>query len=199
MNVTEEEYKMYNALQYSHQLLKQQVQKNPQGLFIDATLGNGHDSAFLLSLKDFTGSLIGFDIQEIAIQNSKKRIESLEHSTKASYKFILDSHDNVSDYIDDNLVQGAIFNLGYLPGGDHNVTTEFPSTFKAVQDILDKLALHGQIILVIYSGHDNGMTEKNNLFEKLEKLPQEKYQVLAYQFINQINHPPMLLIIERIR
>ncbi len=41
--------------------------------------------------------------------------------------------------------------------------------------------------------------QKTKLFEKFEKLPQEKYQVLAYQFINQINHPPMLLIIERIR
>src|SRR5699024_12519985 len=113
MNVTEEEYKMYNALQYSHQLLKQQVQKNPQGLFIDATLGNGHDSAFLLSLKDFTGSLIGFDIQEIAIQNSKKRIESLEHSTKASYKFILDSHYIVTDYIIENLVSWDFYYYGY--------------------------------------------------------------------------------------
>ncbi|MBZ6526163.1 class I SAM-dependent methyltransferase [Aerococcaceae bacterium DSM 111021] len=190
---------MYNALQYSHQLLKSLVQKNPKGLFIDATLGNGHDSAFILSLKDFTGTLIGFDIQEIAIQNSISRINSLNNPTKATYKLLLESHEHVAKYINEEPIQGAIFNLGYLPGGDHTLTTVFSSTYKSMQDILLNLALHGQIILVIYSGHESGMVEKNNLTEVLKNLPQEKYQVLSYQFINQINNPPMLLVIERIK
>lgn len=189
---------MYNALQYSHQLLKKLVQENPKGTFIDGTLGNGHDSSFILSLKQFKGKLISFDIQQLAIDSSLKRIESLQQDISASYDLILDSHANVAKYIENDEIQGAIFNLGYLPGGDHNLTTTFTSTFEAINSILDNLAIHGQIIIVIYSGHEQGMIEKNSLHKELEILPQEKYQVLTYQFINQKNNPPMLLVIEKL-
>lgn len=190
---------MYNALQYSHQLLKKLVQHNPKGLFVDATLGNGHDSYFILSLSDFTGEVIGFDIQELAIQNSLARAETLSDRLKGSYHFHLDSHKNVDQYLNNRLVQGAIFNLGYLPGGDHDITTMFDTTYEAVNKLIQNLALHGQIIIVIYSGHANGMVEKNHLTTELSQLPQEKYQVLSYQFVNQKNNPPSLLVIERIK
>lgn len=190
---------MYNALQFSHQLLKKQVQLNPKGLFIDATLGNGHDSHFILSLKDFSGELLAFDIQEKAIENAFERVRPITTLSNQNYSFILDTHANVEDYIGSKEIQSAIFNLGYLPGGDHNITTQVNSTIEAIDILLDRLSLHGQIIIVIYSGHDEGMNERVELLERYSHLPQENYQVLTYQFINQINQPPILLVIEKIK
>lgn len=188
---------MYNALQYSHQLLKQQIQMAPKGLFIDATLGNGHDSQYILSLKNFTGELLAFDIQSKAIENASQRVIQLINSTNKHYSFILDSHANISTYIENRDVQAAIFNLGYLPGGDHTITTHYQSTIKSIDSILKNLSAGGQIIVVIYSGHEEGMIEKNELLNYYSQLSQDQYQVLTYQFINQINHPPMLMVIEK--
>ncbi|XJS11460.1 class I SAM-dependent methyltransferase [Aerococcaceae bacterium WGS1372] len=190
---------MYNALQYSHKLLKKQVQLAPDGLFIDATLGNGHDSQFILSLKDFTGELIAFDIQSEAINRANQRIQSNIQTINKRYFFVLDSHENVSNYIENQTVQTAIFNLGYLPGGDHTITTQYSSTIKSINAILANLNTHGQVLIVIYSGHEEGMKEKNELINYYSKLPQEEFQVLSYQFINQVNYPPMLMVIEKIK
>lgn len=189
---------MYNALQYSHQLLKKQVQEAPNGLFIDATLGNGHDSQFILSLKDFIGELVAFDIQKEAIVSANNRIQKQLSLSEKDYSFILDSHANVSKYIESKTVQAAIFNLGYLPGGDHSITTQHASTIKSIESILLQLAVHGQILIVIYSGHEEGLKEKNELFNHFSQLPQESFQVLLYQFINQVNNPPILMVIEKL-
>lgn len=188
---------MYNALQYSHQLLKQQIQLAPKGLFIDATLGNGHDSQFILSIKEFSGNLLAFDIQSKAIENATQRINQLIDAKNKEFSFILDSHANVAEYIGNQSVQAAIFNLGYLPGGDHNITTQYQSTIESIDSILENLNVRGQVIVVIYSGHEAGMIEKNELLNYYASLPQEQYQVLTYQYINQINHPPILMVIEK--
>ncbi|GAE94043.1 SAM-dependent methyltransferase [Gracilibacillus boraciitolerans JCM 21714] len=52
-------------------------------------------------------------------------------------------------------------------------------------------------MIVIYHGHAGGTTEKNEVLAYCEQLDQEKYQVLQYQFINQINKPPFVIAIEK--
>ena len=60
-----------------------------------------------------------------------------------------------------------------------------------------RLVKGGQIIIVVYSGHPEGQLEKTSLMEALSTWPQEAFQVLQYEFINQRNNPPMVLIVEK--
>lgn len=188
---------MWTALEYSHVIIEKIVAEYPKGNFIDATLGKGYDSKFILNLPNFNGKLYCFDIQEKAIDAARKRLNKFVSEKNTHLQIIHDSHSNFESYMlqNENL-HGVIFNLGYLPGGDHSITTNFSTTNKAIQQMLSKLAPRGKIIVVIYSGHPAGKIEKEKLLEMCSKLPQEKFNVSLYQFINQKNHPPMTLTIE---
>lgn len=191
---------MLRALHYSHALLDQLIQKFPNGHYIDATLGNGHDLMYILNHSHFQGHVYGFDIQPLAIQNTSHKIATLDDSRRHNATIFQSSHDRIDQLIESTVsFSGAIFNLGYLPGGDHNITTTYASTMSAIQQIAARIVKHGQIILVVYSGHPQGQEEKTVLFERLSKWNQDEFQVLHYGFINQINHPPFLLIIEKLK
>ncbi|HJF17083.1 MAG TPA: class I SAM-dependent methyltransferase [Globicatella sulfidifaciens] len=188
---------MKNALHFSHQLLADLIQRFPNGTFIDATLGNGNDTHFIINQPHFKGHVYGFDIQKQAILNSVEKLQA--HPKFNQVSLIEKSHDQIEKVVTEPTIAGAIFNLGYLPGGDHEITTRFNSTIAAIKQIAEKLVKRGQILLVIYSGHPAGMIEKQKLFDTLSTWSQKEYQVLQYEFINQQNQPPMLLIIEKIK
>lgn len=190
---------MKNALKTSHDLLYKLISRFPKGVFIDATLGKGHDSAFILSHPNFSGKLFGFDIQELALEKSLERLMS---SPAEYYQLFLASHDQIDYLIPvENVPEfhGAIFNLGYLPGGDHEITTAFESTMQALEQLKNRLVVGGQIILVVYSGHLSGANEKRRLIEHLSNWPQVAYQVTSIDYLNQKNNPPSLLVIEKLR
>lgn len=187
---------MLKALHYSKDLLRTLVAKFPEGTFIDATLGKGNDLLSILSQPDFTGKVLGFDIQKEALETTQAKIDT--QAFQASYQLIQNSHASLANYLDqDELIHGAIFNLGYLPGGDHTITTQANSTIEAIDEMGKRLVKGGQIIIVVYSGHPEGQLEKASLMEALSTWPQEAFQVLQYEFINQRNNPPMVLIIEK--
>lgn len=186
---------MLNALAYSQQLLDKLINKYYDGNFIDGTTGNGNDIYRIVSNKHFKGHAYGFDIQEQAILNTNKKLENIDQN---QFTLINDSHANINQYIDSTItIHGAIFNLGYLPGGDHSITTQGESTLKSVEFISNQLVKGGQIILVVYSGHESGKAESKQILNALSDYPQDDYQVLTYQFINQINHPPYVIILEK--
>ena len=83
-------------------------------------------------------------------------------------KLILDRHENFKQYISEN-IDGAIFNLGYLPGGDKNITTKTNSTLKCLEDALECLNVHGVVVVVIYVGHHEGAIEGKGIFEFSKK------------------------------
>lgn len=187
---------MLKALYYSKELLRTLTNRFSSGTFIDATLGKGNDLISILLNPVFTGKVYGFDIQKEAIELSQNAINT--HNFSGSYQLIHDSHENIASYLPDTVeIHGAIFNLGYLPGGDHDITTQASSTKKAILEIRRRLVQHGQIIIVVYSGHPAGKLEKEELFNFLSEFPQEEFQVLQYEFINQRNNPPMVLIVEK--
>lgn len=178
---------MDKVLDFAHKILKDHI--NKESICIDATMGNGNDTYFLASLAK---KVYAFDIQEVAITKTKEKCLGLNNIV-----YILDSHENIKKYVSES-VDGAIFNLGYLPGGDKTITTNFSSTINAIKATLDVLNKKGTIVIVVYPGCDSGLLESNNLLDFLPKLNQKEYEVLKYEFINQINMPPYLLIIERI-
>lgn len=189
---------MENALNYSHTLLTELIDRFPSGNYIDATIGKGFDSEFILSLSDFKGYLYGFDIQEIAINMSKERLENNNKINSTSYQLFNDSHATIDKHIAKDLeIHGAIFNLGYLPGANHQITTQYWTTISATEQIINKLVHKGQIIYVVYWGHSSGKTEKIKLYDFVSSLSQKKFDVVNYRFLNQRNNPPEVIIIER--
>lgn len=84
-----------------------------------------------------------------------------------------------------------MFNLGYLPGGDHHLATKAETTIEALKKGLTLLCEGGMISLLIYSGGDSGFDEKEQVLQWLKELSDDQYTVLVEAFYNKPNHPPL--------
>ena len=185
---------MKNAQQFSHEMILSVNLED--GIFIDATAGNGHDTLFLAQHIEKGSKILAFDIQEQAILQTRQLLQNNDLDEKVTC--ILDSHARLLNYLDKkDFVRLAIFNLGYLPGSDKKIITTPSSTLEAIQILLNRLENKGKIIIVSYYGHDGGVEEKNSVEELLSALSQKEWSVLKYQFINQINYPPLCYVIEK--
>lgn len=186
------DYKYKNALELSKYILKDKIVSGD--IAVDATCGNGHDSLLLSNLTGDTGKVYCFDISLSAIENTKKRLE--EESAFKNYVFINDSHENMDRYVKEK-IKAAVFNLGYLPGGDHSLITKPPSTITAMQKAMEMLLPGGIIVMTVYWGHNGGKIEKEEVIDYCLKIDSHIYTVIKAEFINQANCPPLLITIEK--
>lgn len=162
---------------------------------IDATVGNGYDTDSLLQLVGSTGKVYAFDIQEQAIGNAKKLLTQNNRSLH-NIEFINDSHSLIHEYVNES-VQAVVFNLGYLPTGDHNITTQVDTTLSAVEQSLELLEANGIISILIYSGHEQGKIEKERIIQFGESLDDKRYHVMMFRLMNQSSDPPCLMFITK--
>ena len=56
-------------------------------------------------------------------------------------------------------VDVIMFNLGWLPGAAHRVTTRVETTLRAVDAALTLLKPDGLMTICVYPGHEEGMRE----------------------------------------
>jgi len=181
------------ALAQSHEYAKKIVHAGDT--VIDATMGNGHDTAFLAELVGDAGKVYAFDIQQEAVENTRARLEKLGLSEWCI--LINDSHDRLDQYVC-GPIKLAMFNLGYRPGGDHSLCTRGETTMRAIKAALDKLTAGGLIIVVIYHGGDSGFEERDYLLNELPKLNSGASAVMMTEFLNLPNNPPILICIEKL-
>lgn len=161
---------------------------------VDATAGNGRDTAFLARLVGPGGKVWAFDIQQQALARTAELLQ--QEKLAAQVTLVNSGHENLDRYVGDNL--GAVmFNLGYLPGGDHFIVTHPSTTLTALKLALQKLRPGGVVTLVIYSGHSGGKEEEETLLSYSAGLEQSAFTVLHYHMLNQVNDPPSLLAIEK--
>lgn len=165
---------------------------------IDATVGNGHDTVFLAKQVGNTGKVYGFDIQAEAIASTREKLmnEQLIDRVTLFHK----SHAELLTTLPIQVhghVKAAVFNLGYLPGGNKKIVTKATSTIASIEQLLTILQPGGLIVLVIYHGHQEGKLERNALLQFTQKIDQKVANVLQYQFINQKNDPPFIIAIEK--
>lgn len=158
---------------------------------IDGTAGNGHDTLFLAELTGPSGKVYAFDIQEQAIAATAERVAAYTH-----VELVHDSHSKIAQYVKEPIA-AAVFNLGYLPKGDHAIITKPDSTLAAITQCLDLLKEGGLVLIVIYSGHEGGSEERDAVMAYLQNLPQQAFDVLQYGFINQQHSPPFLVAVEK--
>ncbi|MGL6106890.1 tRNA (mnm(5)s(2)U34)-methyltransferase [Romboutsia sp.] len=167
---------------------------NVGDIVVDATMGNGYDTKYLAQKVGKNGFVYSFDVQEEAIKSTKKKLE--KENLQDRVKLILDGHENMDKYVKEE-VSCVVFNLGYLPRAKHQVITQPETTIKAIEFSLKLLKPHGIISIAIYTGHPGGMEEKNSVYEFVKNLNQSEFSVLECGFINQINNPPQLVLIEK--
>ena len=102
----------------------------------------------------------------------------------------------MTDYAEPESVDLILFNLGYLPGGDHSVCTRAETTLPALEAALTLLKPGGAVGVIIYSGGDTGNEEKDAVLDWLKSLDSRRYLVLVTEYYNRPNHPslPVLII-----
>lgn len=163
---------------------------------VDATAGNGHDTVFLAEHTPTQCEVYAFDVQQDALDATRRLAEEVGVFDKVT--LVLDSHANVDRYVKGE-IEAAMFNLGYLPSGDHSLTTCADSTMEAIGKIAERLAVGGMISVVSYSGHETGAQEQERLWQELTKMPVRQYTVSAFRMINHKETAPMLFLIEKVR
>ena len=166
---------------------------------IDGTMGNGHDTLALAKLVGPEGRVIAFDIQPMALENTKALLEAEGMKDHPGIHLILDSNANVKNYVElgEAGIAAILFNLGYLPGGDKTVTTTKEETLRAVSDAVELVKPGGLVAAVLYSGHEQGAEEKQALLDWAKELPAKAFHVAYISMWNQKKCPPEILLITR--
>lgn len=182
-----------NAVTISHLVLNKIVKEGD--IVIDATCGRGNDTLFLAGQVGSKGKVYACDIQGTAINASLSLLQSNNAADRVM--LIKDNHSNLDLYINEK-IKACMFNLGYLPGGDHSIKTEGHNTLKALEKIIKILDNNGVITIVSYPGHPGGQEELDIIMTYLSELPQQNFEVSQVNFLNQINHPPQIIIIQKI-
>lgn len=152
-----------NIIDIAHLLLSKHLNKDQ--IIVDATCGNGHDTYFIAPK---VKCVHAFDIQATAIEHTKTLNKAYEniiyHHT---------SHEHITTLIDH--YNGVIFNLGYLPKGNKQITTNHVTTIQTLKNLHKRH--QGFVLIVAYPGHTEGIIEQVAVQSFLDK-SDIKYEVL---------------------
>ena len=169
---------------------------SPGDVVIDATAGNGNDTLFLAELVGDHGKVYAFDIQEDALKATLEKLKKASLDQRVT--LIYDSHDQVNKYVEVSIA-AAVFNLGYLPGGDKNIITRPETTLRALQDCYKLLKPGGLITIAVYVGHAGGELERQLVEQYLEKIPDREGFVIKHEYINRPKTYPKLYVLGKRR
>lgn len=194
-----------SVLSMAHKLVEERIREGDTA--VDATIGGGNDTLFLARLVGTSGRVYGFDIQAEALERAKERLIGADALHTDSQRLVtervqlfLAGHEHMEDRVPASAhgkVAAVMFNLGYLPGGDHSVITNAQSTIPALAAALRLLRAGGVLTVVVYPGHPGGDEEAAAVADWCAGLPQAEAQVLVYRFANARNNPPYLIAIEK--
>jgi 16S rRNA C1402 N4-methylase RsmH len=144
----------------------------PGAWAIDATAGNGHDTEFLAKSVFPGGRVFAFDVQEIALKATADRLEQAELASLVT--LIRADHASMSTHLpcsSRGRMNLICFNLGYLPSGDHSLTTGATSTIAGLHDALGLLKPSGALSIIAYRGHKGAMEETEAVENFVAALP----------------------------
>lgn len=161
---------------------------------IDATMGNGHDTQWLCELAGEGGHVYAFDIQPEAVERTHERLIQSGLDGRAS--LFCAGHERMCEFVKED-ADAIVFNLGWLPGAEHGVTTQTDTTLRAVNAALSLLKEDGLMTVCIYPGHEEGSRELSALLEWGAALDDRRYDVLLKTYLNQPNDPPRMLAIRK--
>ena len=146
---------------------------------IDATVGNGFDSLYLLDIVT-EGKLFGFDIQEEAIRHTNTL---LKKHHKENYQLFQQGHEHLLDTLSNykHKISLIIFNLGYLPKGDKIIRTKPNTTIQAIDQGYQLLNNKGIILITVYPDtnqkNTTGKEEEQALLKHLKEHYSNQYTI----------------------
>ena len=163
---------------------------------VDATMGNGHDTLWLCRQVGQNGHVYAFDVQKQAVDNTSFALAQTGMRQRADLFCI--GHEHMAQHVP-VAADVIMFNLGWLPGAEHQVTTLRETTLQAADAALTLLKKDGLLTICIYPGHEEGQRELEALLGWAAQLDPKKYDALLKTYLNQPNHPPRLLAVRRVK
>lgn len=166
----------------------------PGARAVDATMGNGHDTLWLCQLAGDDGRVYAFDVQPEAVARTDERLTAAGMRERAELFCV--GHEHMAERVGET-VDAIVFNLGWLPGAEHGVTTRVETTLRAVDAALSLLKEDGLLTICVYPGHEEGAREREALLDWAKTLDDVKYDAMLKTYLNQPNNPPLLLAVRR--
>ena len=151
----------------------------PGDLAVDATCGNGHDTLHLARLVGPHGTVVAIDVQAAALDETQHRLES-ERLADGRVRLLHACHASMGEHIAPATAALAMFNLGYLPGGDHTLTTRVETTTAALDAAALILRPGGLLMVTCYPGHPEGAHEAEAVTVWMESAASHGARVAQY-------------------
>lgn len=170
------------------EFIDQQLEDIQVEVAIDFTVGNGKDT---FKLAGHAKTVYGFDIQPVAIVTARSYLEE-KGADLANIHLYAKNHLDFDQHV--TQFDLGMFNLGYLPGGDHSITTIKENTLATLAKAIEKLRPGGIIFLAVYVGHDEGR-ESDAVYDFCEGLT-TGYNISCYKMVNKIKSP-YIIVLER--
>jgi len=159
---------------------------------VDLTAGNGNDTCFLAEKIGVKGKVYAFDVQAIAIEETKKKLEDKHLEDRVL--LVHDGHENIDKYIKEK-IHVAMLNLGYLPSGDKTIITRPKTTICAIRKVIKLLEIGGVLSIIVYYGHAGGQQEKDSVEEVLQNLDEKKIDVMTISYPNRKSSAPIIYLL----
>jgi len=164
------------------------------GVAIDATAGNGHDTLFLARQVGSGGLVYAFDIQQQALLTTSERL--VAHGLDKQVILLQHSHEEMAQWVTVT-VDAVIFNLGYLPGGKHDLVTKPESTLAALGAAILLLRPGGRIGIVIYTGHSGALKELDAVEMFAKSLDPTLFNTIRITNLNRSARAPVVIFVEK--
>lgn len=161
---------------------------------VDATMGNGKDTLFLCGLVGEEGHVYAFDVQVEAVARTRERVAEAGYASRTT--LLLAGHETMAEHVV-GPVQAVMFNLGWLPGAEHIVTTRTDTTLAAVQAATALIVPGGIVTVCVYPGHEEGTRELEALRQFTAGLDVRRFNVLHHSFVNASSQTPQLFLIQK--
>ena len=157
-------------------------------------MGNGRDTKWLCECVGETGRVYAFDVQAEAVARTRTLLEQCGLADRA--ELFCEGHQHMARRVPEP-VDAVVFNLGWLPGALHGVTTRTETTLEAADAALMLLKPGGIMTICVYPGHAEGARELAALTRWAEGLDAGRWDAMLRRYMNQPNDPPQLIAVRR--
>lgn len=133
--------------------------------------------------------VLAFDVQEAALTSARERVGEM-----GWVEFFHESHAKMGDHAASGSVAVVMFNLGYLPGENHELTTQSAETLEALEVAARLLKPGGVLSVICYPGHPTGAAEAVAVEDWMTALTARGWRVARYGAIGTRRPAPFLLL-----
>jgi 16S rRNA C1402 N4-methylase RsmH len=176
---------------------------------LDITVGNGNDTLFLSQCVGQKGLVVAFDLQQEAIEKSRMLLSennitpTLFDSGNApallpeTGVLLIKGDHSEWDNFSSLRPKAVMANLGYLPGGDKEITTREVSTVKALKRAISRLQKGGRMSILCYVGHPGGKEEAKAVSTLFKSLSPNKWKIRE-EIVKDTFGAPILIVADKI-